>query len=139
MPRNTEVTTFHLGDLLSVTTGRLVSPRHMDGVYDILNYMTGTSLFTHQLPAAAYECRPAILTQHPELNSVVVPETFGAQDVDEWLRLQVEKYGEMFPLTPLSATADYSDPIGDAVRMKGGDASKVIVFNVGDPNGSADR
>lgn len=29
---------FHLGDILSITTGRLVSRRHMEGVYDLLNF-----------------------------------------------------------------------------------------------------
>jgi hypothetical protein len=32
---------FHLGDILSVTTGCLVSPRGIAGVCDILNWMTG--------------------------------------------------------------------------------------------------
>lgn len=40
---------FHLGDILSVTTGCLLSPRRMEGVYDILNFMTADNLFTHQL------------------------------------------------------------------------------------------
>lgn len=32
---------FHISDILTITSGRLVSSRHMDGIYDILNYMTG--------------------------------------------------------------------------------------------------
>lgn len=28
---------FHLGDVLSVITARVVSPRHVDGLYDILS------------------------------------------------------------------------------------------------------
>lgn len=35
---------FHIGDVLTVTTGRLVSPRHMYGVYEILNFLTGDRL-----------------------------------------------------------------------------------------------
>ena len=54
---------FHIGDILSVTTGRLVSPRRMDGVYDILNFMTGDNLFTHQLPRAARECAGPLAAQ----------------------------------------------------------------------------
>lgn len=61
---------FDLGDILSVTTGILVSPRRMDGIYDILNYMTDDSLFTHQLPRAMAECREPMFTQHPELRAV---------------------------------------------------------------------
>lgn len=58
---------FDLGDVLSITTGHLVSRRHMDGVYDILNFMTGDNLFTHQLPRAADECKPWLLRWFPEL------------------------------------------------------------------------
>lgn len=103
-----ETRDFHLGDILSVTTGRLVSPRHMEGVYDILNFMTGDNLFTHQLPRAARECEAPLLAQHPDLAAVEVPEEFGdgtpdsvRQAVDAWLAGQVAKYGETLPVAPL--------------------------------------
>jgi len=60
---------FDISDVLSITTGRLVSTRHMDGVYDILNYMTGESLFTHQLGRASDACKPELLRQFPILDS----------------------------------------------------------------------
>lgn len=56
---------FHVSDLLSITTGRLVSTRHMDGVYEILNHITGDNLFTHQLPRAAKECDPVLASAFP--------------------------------------------------------------------------
>ncbi len=59
--------TFHISDVLSVTTGRLVSSRHMDGIYDILNFLTGDNLFTHALPRAIRECEPWLRTQFPQL------------------------------------------------------------------------
>lgn len=59
--------TFHISDVLSVTTGRLVSSRHMDGIYEILNFLTGDNLFTHQLPRAMRECEPWLETQFPQL------------------------------------------------------------------------
>lgn len=100
--------TFHLGDILTVTTGRLVSPRHMDGVYDILNWMTGDNLFTHQLPRASGECEGPLLAQHPDLAGVDVPEEFGdgtevgaKRAVDEWLAKQVAVYGETREVAPL--------------------------------------
>ncbi|HEY2497322.1 MAG TPA: hypothetical protein VGK24_09655 [Candidatus Angelobacter sp.] len=58
---------FHISDVLSVTTGRLVSSRHMDGIYKILNFLTGDSLFTHQLPRAMRECEPWLRAQYPYL------------------------------------------------------------------------
>lgn len=58
---------FHISDVLSVTTGRLVSTRHIDGIYDILNFLTGDKLFTHALPRASGECKPWLKAQFPQL------------------------------------------------------------------------
>lgn len=96
---------FHLGDILSITTSCLVSPRHMDGIYDILNYMTGISLFSHELPKAADACRGPLLTQHPDLVAIVPPHDFGADPeagVTVWLAAQVERYGETREVEPLA-------------------------------------
>ena len=59
---------YHISDVLTITTGRLVSSRHIEGVYDILGYMTGDSLMTHQLPRAMRECAPTILKAYPQLS-----------------------------------------------------------------------
>jgi len=97
-----ETRNFHLGDILSVTTGRLVSPRHMDGIYDILNFMTGDNLFTHQLPRACRECEGPLLAQHPDLAAVEVPEEFGGEaDVEAWLAAQTARFGETRPVARL--------------------------------------
>lgn len=93
---------FHLGDILSVTTGLLVSPSHIGGVYDILNWMTGDNLFTHQLPRAAEECKPELLRQHPDLAKVVTRELHGEAEVAAWLTEQVAIYGEYLEVTPLA-------------------------------------
>jgi len=61
--------TFDISDVLSITTERLVSSRHMDGVYDVLNFMTGENLFTHQLVRASKVCKPELLRQFPVLDS----------------------------------------------------------------------
>lgn len=58
---------FHISDVLSVTTGRLVSSRHTEGIYDILNFLTNDKLFTHQLPRAMKECKPWLATLFPAL------------------------------------------------------------------------
>lgn len=113
--------TFHLGDVLTITTGRLVSPRHMEGVYDILNWMTGDNLMTHQLPRACDECAGPLLAQHPDLAAVTVPVEFGdgsegsaQRAVDEWLAAQVTAFGETREVAPLS-TEDHTriDPFDE--------------------------
>ncbi|NIN36609.1 MAG: hypothetical protein GTO60_16560 [Gammaproteobacteria bacterium] len=71
---------FHIGDILSITTDRLVSPlsegrtHPMDGVYAILNYMVGDSLYTSQLPHVRGQCAPYLIGLYPWAEHVVVPE-----------------------------------------------------------------
>jgi hypothetical protein len=121
----TETRTFHLGDLLSVSSGCLVSPRHIDGVYDILGFMTGRQLWTHELPRARDECRPSLLDQHPWLAAIdessVNRETWRA-----WIDEQVSKYGEQHSVRPIgwNQLAEQS-PIDTAVEAFGED--RVIV------------
>jgi hypothetical protein len=113
--------TFHIGDILSVTTERLVSPRHIDGVYDILNWMTGDSLFTHQLPRAAGECAPSLRAQFPDLAAItLLPDFNGSKaDVERWLGQQVAVYGETREVAPL-AVGQHAliDPITELVQMR---------------------
>jgi hypothetical protein len=101
---------FHLGDVLSITDGRLMSPRHMDGIYDILNFMTGDSLFTHQLPRAMKECQPYLLKQHPQLAGIeigpITPDTFKSV-----LESLCAEYGEYLMVDALPKHAhEFIDP-----------------------------
>lgn len=121
---------FHIGDLLTVTTKRLVSPSHMDGLYAIVDYMTGVQHYTHQLPRATEVCTPALVEQHPWLAEVTVPEDLsGEQAVAVWVAGMIEKHGEMHEVEPLPSGA-YSgrDPIAEMVEMSQG--KPVIVVEV---------
>lgn len=107
---------FHLGDILSISTGRLVSPRRMDGIYDILNYMTGDNLFTHQLPRAAQECRPYLLEQMPWLTDI--QPTDDVKDWDAWVSAQATEYGEYHFVEPVPTTTHkIVDPIEELEQM----------------------
>lgn len=112
--------TFHLGDILSVTTDRLVSPNHIGGVYDVLNWMTGDNLYTHQLPRASDECVPELLRQHPDLAAVEVPDEFdGKVHVETWLAEQVARYGETREVAPLPpGDHTHIDPIAEIKMMR---------------------
>jgi hypothetical protein len=94
---------FHIGDILSITDGRLVSPRHIEGVYDILGWMTGENLFTHQLPRVAREAAPALLAMHPQLSSVSRDDAVDGTNMDEWLADKVARFGEFLPVPKLGA------------------------------------
>lgn len=106
---------FHLGDVLTITTGNLVSPRHIQGVYEILNFMTGDNLYTHQLPRARRECRGPLLEQFPQLAEV------DASGVDQnnwrdWLAEQVDKYGEYLWVATLTEYT-HIDPLLELETM----------------------
>ena len=81
---------FHISDVLSVTTGRLVSSRHMDGIYEILNFLTGDNLFTHQLPRAMRECEPWLKSQFPYL----MPDSPQMATLLERLKSDLAKAGQ---------------------------------------------
>ena len=89
---------FHIGDLISIVKGNLVCPvfegrsHPIDGVYEILNFMTGDELYTHALPRASKECAPILLTEYPWLADIEFPKC--NQYITEWLAPLAEKHGE---------------------------------------------
>ena len=110
---------FHLGDILSISTDRLVSPTRMDGVYDILNYMTGDNLFTHQLPRAMEECAPYLLDQMPWLAEIQPDDD--VEDWEVWLLCQAAERGEYHFVQPIPADDhDIIDPVDELQQMMPG-------------------
>jgi hypothetical protein len=124
---------FALGDVLSITTGRLVSRDHIDGVYRILNHMTGDDLYTHQLPRACDECAPVLLAQHPQLAAIEPPDEFtDATHVERWLAEQEVIYGEWLPVEPVAEGVHARiHPLEEACDMVGAD--KVFVVDAREP------
>lgn len=123
---------FALGDVLSITTGALVSRDHIDGVYRILNYMTNDNLFTHQLPRASRECEGPLLAQHPQLAAIVVPEFSGVTNderkaaVYAWLDGMERAYGETLSIEPLTDDDHtYVDPL-DELGLRGVVPERII-------------
>lgn len=100
---------FHVGDLLSVTDGRLVSPNHIGGVYEVVDFVTGEAHMTHQLPRVSEVVRAWLLEQHPRLADVVfdfeVPDGSTNDQakaiVAAWLAGVVREHGEMHDVEPM--------------------------------------
>jgi hypothetical protein len=141
---------FDLGDILSITTCRLVSLRHIEGVYDILNYMTGDDLFAHQLPRASRECASWLVRQHPALATVTeadLAELDRLCDADmgdkvapvaKWLTAMKTRYGESLPISPIPRDDhERKDPIAELREMVGSD--KTIVIQAGTLNVTGNR
>lgn len=136
-----ETKRFHLGDVLNITTGRLVSDSHIDGVYEVLNFMTGDDLYTHQLLRAMDECQPNITKQFPQLSSPAIDADIAELDnrmgdindptklkeiVAAWLVEMVTKYGEFFEVEKMPiGSHEVKDPISELGEMV--DPSKIVV------------
>lgn len=126
---------FDVRDVLTVTTGCMISKEGTSGLYDILNYLTQSNLYTHQLPRAADRCIPHIFKQVPELDSLEMKLAVGElmstlntttsknEAIDSWvLRLTNGDYGitvdEMIELEPLPTGAYMSlEPIDELELM----------------------
>ncbi|MFN4283475.1 MAG: hypothetical protein ACK4NA_12635 [Alphaproteobacteria bacterium] len=109
---------FSLGAILTITTERLLAPGGIGDVYAILNFMSGDSLMTHQLPRVSKEVAPAILRQHPDLAEIAIDDDpadkWSAADWTAWLDTMIARYGASRHLTPLAAGEhERIDPISE--------------------------
>lgn len=110
---------FHIGDLVTVTIGRRIAPRHMDAVYDLIDFVTGVPHFTHQLGRAAEEITPYLHAQHPWLAEIQDPGWVDDADTaDLWLRELVEQHGKYHDVEAMPADG-YTprDPIAELQEM----------------------
>lgn len=115
---------FDLGTVLSITDGHLFAP--ISEVYEILNFMTGDNLFTHQLPRACEECRPVLLRKYPQLGEIKT-ERGHMENWREFLEQQKIKYGNAFEVEPVGIFEHKKiGPIEEAVSIFGKEKTIVL-------------
>lgn len=122
-----ETKTFHIGDILSVLSGKLVSPRHIGGIYAICDWMTDRSNMTHQLPRVSSEIEPQLREDFPDLAAVEVPAGLNSEQkvLDFLASLDM---GETREVERLRDSADHTDidPIAE-IRMINPDAKIIAI------------
>jgi hypothetical protein len=107
-----ETQDFPIGDVLSLTTGRLLSRDGMEGVQRICEFMAGEPVWTHQLPRIMEEAGPRILVQHPDLAAIDVPVDLDQAAWPEWMTGVEARYGATRTLTQLADDESTSiDPL----------------------------
>lgn len=112
-----ETREFHIGDVLSVTTDRLVSPRRMEGIYDILNFMAGESVYTHQIPRVGLEAAKTLVQQHPFLSDINAKD-ISKENWRDWLDEIIAKYGERLMIAPMTQDQhERIDPLSELAEM----------------------
>lgn len=110
---------FPLADALTITTGKLLSRRHMDGVYKILNFMTQDSLFTHQLPRACEAMQPVLLDQHPWLAELNPPDGIDKAALLAWLTDVESRYPGSVVVTAAPERWQRRDPLAELDQLAG--------------------
>jgi hypothetical protein len=111
---------FSLGAVLSVISGRLLC--ELDELYQVLNFLTGQSIYTHQIPRAFRVCAPYVATQHPDL-AVLDWSGVNNRTYRAWMDEQVRRFGATAGLEPLPAGAyDAMHPLDELIEMRGGDS-----------------
>ena len=118
--------TFKLEEVLSAVSGVLLCK--IDKVYEVLNHLTGDSLFTHQLPRAGRVCRIPVFKQHPFLKEIDTSD-INPENWQEKLAVIKAKYPNEVELYPIQNWT-HIDPIDEAFDMMNGDDSKIIVAEI---------
>ena len=119
---------FHIGDILSVYTGRLLSPSKppVDGVYKILNFLHRDNLYTHQIPRACRDAKPWLRESLPWLEGITCEEVT-PQNYRERLAYYAEQYGVEHELRPIPHAEElHRNPITEAEELAG----RVIVVEL---------
>ncbi|PID52593.1 MAG: hypothetical protein CR972_01150 [Candidatus Moraniibacteriota bacterium] len=91
---------FHIGDVLSVTTKRQVSPRDMEGIRGILFFLMGSMLDDMQIFQAKNLCKSHVLELHPQLQGVDASGVTSA-NYQEWIDQQIGRFGEYLAICPI--------------------------------------
>jgi hypothetical protein len=115
----TETRDFALADILTVTTGRLLSHRHIAGVYDLMGFMVGEDLMTHQLPRAMDACKPELERQMPWLVGLEPPARIDQADLFAWITATEAKHGESHPVMAGAPEWQHKDALAELDQMAG--------------------
>jgi hypothetical protein len=115
-------------DVLSTITGRLMGD--IGGVYEVLNWMTGESVFTHQLPRIGREATPVVVAAHPTLQQAVdEAEQVNQENYKEWRQRWEDRYGPTIAVPKFGAdTHESIDPMSELAEKVHPD--KIITINV---------
>ncbi len=108
-----ETKQFATADVLSTITGRLMG--EIGGVYEVLNWMTGESVFTHQLPRISREATPVVLATHPLLaQAVEEAEQVSPENFKQWRQTWEDRYGPVIAVPKFTAnTHEHIDPMSE--------------------------
>lgn len=95
--------TFHIGEIITVAAGTFVSPTGMDGIYQLVDHVTGETHMTHQLPRASRELQPVLREWFPWLNTIQIPPISNEREGRAFLADVAVVHGEYHEVPTLPA------------------------------------
>lgn len=126
----TKTKEFPTEDVLSAVTGYLATERGIGAIYEVLGWMTGAPVWTHQLPRIGQEAAPVVLRAHPSLAeaydeaATINPDNW-REIVDRWL----DRYGPTLAVPRMSADEhERIDPMSELAEKLHPD--RIIVVEV---------
>lgn len=117
---------FTPAEIVCALDGKLIVP--VGRIHELLDWMTGEPLMTHQLPRAMDECEPSLRAQHPDLAAVIIPDGMNTWDaVKAYGEKLAAEFGATRPVAPLQAEDHTSiNPLTE-LRMMRPDAEIITV------------
>lgn len=115
--------------VLTVVTDRMLC--EIGPIYEMLGWMTGESLYTHQLPRVMREAQPVLLGMHPALTDAVKEaESVSPETYAEWLRRWIDRYGPEIAVPKLtSGEHERIDPLSELAEKVHPDKIAVVVVS----------
>lgn len=110
----TDTKEFPTADVLSTISGVLISK--IDGVYAVLNWMTGESVFTHQIPRISREAAPVLLAKHGPFLQQAIDEAAQVtpENYQSWRDTWENRYGPAIAVPKFSVeTHERIDPMSE--------------------------
>ncbi len=104
--------------VLSAITGRLVCD--IGSVYEVLNFMTGESLFTHQLPRVSREAWAFMVKKRPDLQQAYdeAKTQVNKDNWQGWAKTWSERYGATMEVCRMGIEDHESiDPLSEIAEM----------------------
>ncbi|RKD69019.1 hypothetical protein [Rhizobium sp. WW_1] len=106
---------FPIDAVMSTITGVLVSENGIGCIYEMLNWMTGDSVFTHQIPRISREAVPVMLAIYPEMQAAIdEAKQVNGDNWREWLTTWRQRYGDEIAV-PVMNIAEHEriDPLSE--------------------------
>ena len=107
---------FHISDVLTISTGALLSTRHLNGLHDIMSHITGSDdISTIGVATQASAARMFMEQEMPWVKEVEfpkldknMPDHEKLEFIDHFLKKAADKYGEYHEVGQMSAKPDVS-------------------------------